>query len=70
YIAFFPQLIAGPIVRYESVAEQILNRKETWNKFSIGTCRFITGLGKKVLISNNMAIVADYIYTMNSQGEI
>lgn len=47
YIAFFPQLIAGPIVRYESVAEQILNRKETWNKFSIGTCRFITGLGKK-----------------------
>lgn len=70
YIAFFPQLIAGPIVRYESVAEQIHNRKETWNKFSIGTCRFITGLGKKVLISNNMAIVADYIYTMNSQGSI
>lgn len=70
YIAFFPQLIAGPIVRYESVAEQIQNRKETWNKFSIGACRFITGLGKKVLISNNMAIVADYIYTMNSQGSI
>ncbi len=45
--SIFPQLIAGPIVRYESVAEQILNRKETWNKFSIGTCRFITGLGKK-----------------------
>ena len=68
YIAFFPQLIAGPIVTYESVAEQMLHRKETWAKFSIGTCRFITGLAKKVLISNNMAIIADYVYTMNSQS--
>lgn len=68
YIAFFPQLVAGPIVRYESVAEQMLYREETWAKFSIGVCRFITGLGKKVLISNNMAIIADYVYTMNTQA--
>lgn len=68
YIAFFPQLVAGPIVRYEHVSEQILNRKETWEKFSIGTCRFIVGLGKKVIISNNLAIIADNIYTMNSQN--
>ncbi|MBU5591654.1 MBOAT family protein [Clostridium sp. MSJ-4] len=70
YIVFFPQLIAGPIVKYETVADQMLNRKETWRKFSVGTCRFIIGLGKKVMISNNMAIVADYIYTMSGQGSI
>lgn len=68
YIAFFPQLVAGPIVTYESVAEQMLNRNETWAKFSIGVTRFITGLSKKVLISNNMAIIADYVYTMNGQS--
>lgn len=68
YIAFFPQLVAGPIVRYESVAEQMVNRKETWAKFSIGVCRFITGLSKKVIISNNMAIIADHVYKMNGQS--
>lgn len=68
YIAFFPQLVAGPIVTYESIAEQMVNRKETWYKFSIGVTRFITGLSKKVLISNNMAIIADYVYTMNGQS--
>lgn len=59
YIAFFPQLIAGPIVRYETVAKQIQNRKETFDDFSSGVCRFIIGLSKKVLIANTMAVVAD-----------
>ena len=62
YIAFFPQLIAGPIVRYNTIDEQILNRKESWDDFSHGIVRFIIGLGKKVLIANNMAIVADYAF--------
>lgn len=66
YITFFPQLIAGPIVRYASVSEQIKNRKESWQYFSVGTCRFITGLAKKVLIANSMAIIADRIFKMNS----
>jgi len=70
YISFFPQLIAGPIVRYETVDKQIREREETWRKFSVGMCRFVTGLGKKILIANNMAIVADYIYIMNGQGYI
>jgi alginate O-acetyltransferase complex protein AlgI len=70
YIAFFPQLIAGPIVRYSTIADQIVNRRETLQKFSVGTCRFITGLGKKVLIANNMAIVADHIFQMNTIGGI
>ena len=59
YIAFFPQLIAGPIVRYETVAYQIQCRKETFDDFSSGVCRFIIGLSKKVLLANTLAIVAD-----------
>lgn len=64
YISFFPQLIAGPIVRYETVAYQIKHRKESFDKFSEGVCRFIIGLGKKVLIANTMAVVADYSFDM------
>ncbi len=62
YLAFFPQLIAGPIVRYETIAEQIDNRKENIEDFSKGTYRFLIGLFKKVLISNQMAIVADIAF--------
>ena len=65
YISFFPQLIAGPIVRYETVANQIEYRKETFSDFSSGVYRFILGLGKKVLIANNMAVVADAFFDGN-----
>nr|WP_300004678.1 MBOAT family O-acyltransferase [Tissierella sp.] len=67
YISFFPQLIAGPIVRYQTVADQIENRVETFDDFSEGVVRFITGLAKKVLIANNMAIVADKAFAL--QGD-
>lgn len=70
YIAFFPQLVAGPIVRYTSIAEQIKSRKHTMDKFSVGCSRFIVGLGKKIIISNNMAIVADYIYSLSGGSTI
>ena len=59
YITLFPQLIAGPIVRYETIAEQIWERRENWTDFSKGATRFIVGLGKKVLLANQFAIVAD-----------
>lgn len=59
YIAFFPQLIAGPIVRYETIAEQIKNRRENLDDFCKGISRFILGLGKKVILANQFAIVAD-----------
>lgn len=62
YLAFFPQLIAGPIVRYETVAEQINNRKENVEDFSKGVYRFLFGIAKKVLISNQMAIIADIAF--------
>lgn len=62
YITLFPQLIAGPIVRYETIAEEIDNRKESFNQVKEGISRFIIGLGKKVLIANQMALIADTIY--------
>lgn len=63
YIALFPQLIAGPIVRYDLIAEQIAHRNETMKDFAAGMMRFIYGLGKKVLIANYVAQVADNIYS-------
>ena len=62
YIAFFPQLIAGPIVRYQDISLQIENRNESIEKVSQGFIRFITGLSKKVIIANNLALVADSVY--------
>ena len=56
---FFPQLIAGPIVKYETVAEEILHRRENWDDFTAGVQRFLVGLGKKVILSNQLAVVAD-----------
>lgn len=52
YISLFPQLIAGPIVRYTTIEEQLENRQYSISKFSLGVRRFIIGLGKKVLIAN------------------
>ncbi|MBR3147402.1 MAG: MBOAT family protein [Eubacterium sp.] len=63
YIAFFPQLIAGPIVRYQTVSEQIQDRKETLDDFADGVTRFIIGFSKKVLIANNMAVIADQAFS-------
>ena len=63
YIAFFPQLIAGPIVRYEDIAKQIESREFTVDRISSGMCRFIFGLGKKVLIANQMGFVADTMFS-------
>ena len=62
YVSFFPQLIAGPIVRYKDIAVQIENRAESYAKFASGIQRFVYGLSKKVLISDYMAVVADYSF--------
>lgn len=66
YISFFPQLIAGPIVRYSTIAEQIIGRKESLEKFSAGAIRFMQGFAKKVLIANSMAVIADKAFSLNS----
>ena len=54
YIAMFPQLIAGPIVRYADIAPQLQEREHSWEKCAAGVRRFIWGLGKKVLIANSL----------------
>lgn len=64
YVSMFPQLIAGPIVRYETVADEIENRAENRNEFAEGFGRFVVGLGKKILISNYVGKVADIAFGM------
>ena len=59
YIAFFPQLIAGPIVRYETVALEIEGRRENFEDFASGCRRFLIGLCKKVILANNIGIMLE-----------
>lgn len=68
YVALFPQLIAGPIVRYHDVALQINNRVEDGEKFRRGIKRFCYGLGKKVLIANTFALVVDRIWALDLEN--
>ncbi len=63
YISFFPQLIAGPIVKYHDIEAQITDRHVTVDDFTIGVKRFIFGLGKKVILANAFAEVVDKVYT-------
>lgn len=62
YISLFPQLIAGPIVRYQTVSEEIQNRRETLSDFVKGTRRFCVGLAKKMILSNSVALLADQAF--------
>ena len=62
YVSFFPQLIAGPIVRYETVAAEINDRQETPENITNGIKRFVLGLSKKVLLANYLAVIADLIF--------
>ena len=65
YITLFPQLIAGPIVRYETVAKQLDERKETFDDFGEGVRRFIIGLGKKVLIANTASEIFENLSSLS-----
>lgn len=64
FVTMFPQLVAGPIVRYRDVAAQIFKRTISRELFSSGCMRFILGLGKKVLIANTVAVPADKIFAL------
>jgi alginate O-acetyltransferase complex protein AlgI len=64
YLLLFPQLIAGPIIRYRDLADQLARRIVTLDDFAYGIRRFVIGLGKKVLIANVVAVPADKIFTM------
>ena len=62
YVVAFPQMIAGPIVRYKDINEMIDHREESVSQFTEGISRFICGLAKKVLIANNVAVICDAIF--------
>ena len=57
YVALFPQLIAGPIVRYSDVARELDNRRYSWEDISLGLRRFLVGLGKKIILADNFALL-------------
>lgn len=65
YVALFPQLIAGPIVRFQTIAHALNARKEIMEDFAAGAMRFVQGLGKKVLLANNIGFLWDSISTTN-----
>lgn len=67
YVTLFPQLIAGPIVRYKDIQKQLIERKSTTKQFSKGIERFIIGLAKKMIIANNLALVADAVFDTPTQ---
>jgi alginate O-acetyltransferase complex protein AlgI len=69
YVSLFPQLIAGPIVRFRDIAVQLRERKASMEKFSYGIVRFVTGLGKKVLLANNAGLVWTTVLEYSS-GEL
>ena len=69
YLTMFPQLVAGPIVRYSQVVDQLSKRCFTLNNFSQGTRRFIIGLGKKVIVANTVAVIADEVFKIPA-GEL
>ena len=66
YIALFPQLVAGPIIRYNTVADQLVSRSHTWEKFASGVTLFILGFAKKILLANPMGRVADAAFDAQS----
>ena len=57
YVSLFPQLIAGPIVKYKDIADQLMNRKENWGSYSKGMNRFIIGLSKKLILANTLGSI-------------
>ena len=68
YVTMFPQLIAGPIVRFKDVCEQLKNRRESITKFAGGVCIFCVGLAKKVLLANQFGELWDFICERISSG--
>lgn len=70
YVALFPQLIAGPIVRYKDVAYQLSHRQETLEQFTTGVKLFMVGLGKKVLIANQMGNLTNSIFATTDENGV
>ncbi len=70
YVSLFPQLIAGPIVRYQQIEGEITNRRESFDEIADGIRRFVYGLGKKVLLANFLAQIADNCFDYYNQPSV
>ena len=68
YISFFPLLLAGPVVRYHTICDQLCTRNVSFRKCSVGLCRFVIGLAKKVLLANNLAVVVNLAFNNSLVG--
>lgn len=68
FVALFPDLVAGPIIRYKTLAEQIAFREHTVKRFASGVCIFILGFAKKLLLANPCGLVADSVFNAASPG--
>ena len=68
YISLFPQLVAGPIIKYKTIDKQIRSRKESIEQFSYGINRFVLGLSKKVIIADILGAMADNIFSLYEKG--
>lgn len=70
YVALFPQLVAGPIVRYNTVAEELEVRTHTWDNWMRGMTYFCLGFAKKILIANQVGVIADRVFGAASPGVV
>lgn len=66
YISLFPQLVAGPIVRYSTVSDHLADRTENFTDFAEGALRFVFGLAKKMLLANTLGLIADRVFATDS----
>ena len=70
YISFFPQLIAGPIVRYNTIEKQICSRTVSLDSFEAGVCRFLQGLFKKILLANVLSVTAEQVFGLAAERNL
>jgi alginate O-acetyltransferase complex protein AlgI len=70
FVSLFPQLVAGPIVRYRTIADQLVTRDHSWEKFASGTALFILGFAKKILLANPMGTVADAVFAAEAPATL
>ena len=68
YLSFFPKVFLGPLMQYEDFGKQIRDRKSTFRKCAVGGCRFVIGLGKKVLLAGNLAVLSDVVFNYSAMG--
>lgn len=68
YVCLFPQLIAGPIVRYTTIEDELKNRTHSFDKFAYGVNRFVVGLAKKIILANNLGMIVDIMTKSNEKS--